>query len=115
MTNFVTLSHFLCPQERTIDLSFRNNRIRKHEGNFKAHPQLLPCRRHKCMIPLNISEGILERTFVDYEVFGRLMISTPLFMKKILSLFVVSYCLEAPRLFTKNIFRQGPFMSDTTE
>ena len=40
----------LHPQKGTIDLLFKNNRIRKRVTNFKT-PHPLSCERHKCMVP----------------------------------------------------------------
>ena len=39
------------PQKLTIDLLFKNDRIRKYVANFKTPPFQLPCGRHKCMVP----------------------------------------------------------------
>ena len=48
---------------------------------------------------LDISDDILGRKFLDCTNLGRLMNSTPLFAKKILSLFIVLLCLQVCSLF----------------
>ena len=52
MTNFLTPLPYH-PQKWTIDLLFKNNRIRKHVTNYKLQdsPNPLPYGRHKCMVP----------------------------------------------------------------
>ena len=44
-----------------------------------------------------------EGLFLDLRILGRLMISTHLFVEKMLSLFVVLHCLEVPHLIEKSL------------
>ena len=56
------------PQKWTIDLLFKNNKIRKHMTNFKTAPTPLLCGRHKFIVPKQLWQD-LERT-IQRELFS---------------------------------------------
>ena len=55
------------------------------------------------ILSLEILEDISERTILDCKVLGRLMISSPLFVKKRVSLFILLYCLGVFYLFLESL------------
>lgn len=65
---------------------------------------------------LDISEGTLEKIFWHHGAFGRLMIWTPLFVKKMLSLFPVLYSLGVSGfIFQPVLFQHDLWIPETTE
>ena len=55
------------------------------------------------ILSLEILGDISERTFLDCKVLGRLVISSPLFVKKRVSLFILLYCLGVFYLFLESL------------